>query len=520
MTSFWDRIKNLFSAAKTNLAPLPRGGITPTGYTSPATSLLQAAKPPSTSPFASGYYVPTSPTGPQIQLADAQQKLGVTSPTYKPTTTAVPTAGATQVGINPLGLGGYAPNTPYKQPTYNFDTTGGNNNGYTGLSDVLGGYDMGTQNNQDIDWNSMVNQTMAGNGQDPFNLENKSNEQLNSILNTIQEQMNAPKNQTSYLDLLKQAREAAGLPAIQGQLSGVEGELGKLNQAYKTALAGIETTPGLTTFQSGRRQQALDRSASPQIGELTAQQQTLQSQLGQANDLASQYFGAAGQDLQTQNELPGKQLDTLSKIMGIQSQQMQIAASQASLPIQQKLAQLELLAKQQELILGNTTDPLAQQKTLAEIAKIKAETQKMLSEASGTGGNLTQAQYTMAGFVNRMANSDQIINDLGNKFVGWESYIGGVAPNIFKSEDRQKYEQAERDFVNAKLRQESGAAISPSEFDSAIKQYFPQPGDSQAVIEQKARNRAQVIQDMQRQAGGAYTGSSGLPDSQGLANFQ
>ena len=50
-------------------------------------------------------------------------------------------------------------------------------------------------------------------------------------------------------------------------------------------------------------------------------------------------------------------------------------------------------------------------------------------------------------------------------------------------------EQSQRDFVNAVLRRESGAAISNSEFDNARQQYFPQIGDDDKVIEQKRRNR-------------------------------
>jgi hypothetical protein len=57
----------------------------------------------------------------------------------------------------------------------------------------------------------------------------------------------------------------------------------------------------------------------------------------------------------------------------------------------------------------------------------------------------------------------------------------------------QKYDQAKRDFVNAVLRKESGAAISQSEFVNAEKQYFPQPGDTPEVIAQKAKNRATAI---------------------------
>lgn len=71
---------------------------------------------------------------------------------------------------------------------------------------------------------------------------------------------------------------------------------------------------------------------------------------------------------------------------------------------------------------------------------------------------------------------------------------GGTLTNFTQSEAQQQVEQAQRDFLNAILRRESGAVIGPSEFDSGAKQYFPQPGDGEKVIKQKARNRQLAIQ--------------------------
>jgi len=68
--------------------------------------------------------------------------------------------------------------------------------------------------------------------------------------------------------------------------------------------------------------------------------------------------------------------------------------------------------------------------------------------------------------------------------------VAGSATNWTQSADQQKVEQAQRDFVNAVLRRESGAVISPEEFRNASKQYFPAVGDSDAVRAQKAKNRA------------------------------
>lgn len=54
-------------------------------------------------------------------------------------------------------------------------------------------------------------------------------------------------------------------------------------------------------------------------------------------------------------------------------------------------------------------------------------------------------------------------------------FLQSNLPSFLQSAERQKFEQAKRNFVNAVLRNESGAVIADSEFKNADKQYFPQP---------------------------------------------
>ena len=121
---------------------------------------------------------------------------------------------------------------------------------------------------------------------------------------------------------------------------------------------------------------------------------------------------------------------------------------------------------------------------------------------------MTTDQAKSAGYADRMQASNQII---GAKISAGTSRIERGAASVplignsLVSADYQQLEQAQRDFINAKLRQESGAAIAESEFENARKQYFPQPGDGPEVIAQKARNRDLVIQGMAREAGKGYT---------------
>jgi hypothetical protein len=118
----------------------------------------------------------------------------------------------------------------------------------------------------------------------------------------------------------------------------------------------------------------------------------------------------------------------------------------------------------------------------------------------------TEFQGKSATFGARALEADKILNELGTNYsplgINTKSsaarvpLVGGAleyGANLTLSDNSQKAEQAQRNFVNAVLRQESGAAINRDEFDNARKQYFPQPGDSQVVIAQKARNRQLAI---------------------------
>jgi hypothetical protein len=134
---------------------------------------------------------------------------------------------------------------------------------------------------------------------------------------------------------------------------------------------------------------------------------------------------------------------------------------------------------------------------------------------------LTDAQAKAYLFGTRMQESDKLLGQLaaggtdrrGNIKATLESVplIGdglGTLANGTQSDSQQKVEQAQRDFLNAVLRRESGAAIAPSEFDSAAKQYFPQPFDSAAVKEQKARNRQLAVQGIMAEVPGGQASAS------------
>lgn len=127
---------------------------------------------------------------------------------------------------------------------------------------------------------------------------------------------------------------------------------------------------------------------------------------------------------------------------------------------------------------------------------IDANGKPMISKPTKAEKPLTESQANSLMYGKRMQTAHKILEDLENSGVtrGW-SIVG------FKNEDQRKYEQAQRNFINAILRKESGAVIGDSEFDSAKKQYFPAFWDSEDVIKQKAANRKQVTRSMLNNAG-------------------
>jgi hypothetical protein len=131
----------------------------------------------------------------------------------------------------------------------------------------------------------------------------------------------------------------------------------------------------------------------------------------------------------------------------------------------------------------------------------------------GTEKAPSHEQGLVAGFANRLRTSNQVLDglaDRGEVVPSLKDRLAGAVPlglgKYAQSEDSQQIEQAQRDFINAQLRRESGAAIADSEFDNARKQYFVQPGEESnaALVAQKAAARKQALSNMAQSAGRAY----------------
>jgi len=158
----------------------------------------------------------------------------------------------------------------------------------------------------------------------------------------------------------------------------------------------------------------------------------------------------------------------------------------------------------------------------------------------GKSAGLTESQGNATAFGLRMKESHAALKDLeskgetgtgvirgtvgavvglapfvGDKFTAATDDIFNVLPSILggMSPEQQQVVNGRINFITAVLRKESGAAISPGEFLTAEKLYFPKPGDDATVIKQKQRARELAIKAMEIQAGPGAKSIQGLTPS-------
>jgi hypothetical protein len=163
----------------------------------------------------------------------------------------------------------------------------------------------------------------------------------------------------------------------------------------------------------------------------------------------------------------------------------------------------------------------------------------------GKSAGLTESQGNATAFGLRMQESHSALKDLekkgetntgviggtvggvvglvpliGDKLTAGVDNIYNVLPQVLGgySPEQQKTMNGRINFITAVLRKESGAAISPGEFVTAEKLYFPRPGDDDSVVKQKQRARELAIKAMKIQAGpGAKSIEETTPSESGAS---
>ena len=153
---------------------------------------------------------------------------------------------------------------------------------------------------------------------------------------------------------------------------------------------------------------------------------------------------------------------------------------------------------------GPKTIQLVQEKNIGLMAK---QAEQKLERESESKKPIGLEQGKVATFADRMMEANNQLQELAPAQTSLIQRNVANLPlgNYATSSEYKKAQQAERNFINAVLRRESGAVISPEEFANARQQYFPQPGDDESVMQQKAINRQTVIEGFTREAGPSYT---------------
>jgi hypothetical protein len=165
----------------------------------------------------------------------------------------------------------------------------------------------------------------------------------------------------------------------------------------------------------------------------------------------------------------------------------------------------------------------ANQYTEQELALINAKAKEIdkAKKAETTIKPPSDLQILAGGFADRMTAAQSLTSALESQApVGVMESIYKAIPLIGKeipqilpksfgglSPERRQYLQAANNWIRANLRKESGAAIGADEWTEEYVNYFPQPGDDDDTIKQKAMFREITTQNMARSAGREYTPS-------------
>lgn len=172
-----------------------------------------------------------------------------------------------------------------------------------------------------------------------------------------------------------------------------------------------------------------------------------------------------------------------------------------------------------------------------ESAYKQAQIDKMKQEASNPERNLTfedkeaikakyrqqsqeekqpaQNEFAAAGYSKRARQAEEEFSKLpAGTGTDWKARVFSILPNEVAPENLQMLDQAKRNFISANLRKESGAAISDQEYSNEDKKYFPQPGDSEGVIAQKARARQQAMLNLEAEGARALPRVGDAPRAQ------
>lgn len=149
----------------------------------------------------------------------------------------------------------------------------------------------------------------------------------------------------------------------------------------------------------------------------------------------------------------------------------------------------------------------------------QAEAAKATAANNAAGANITEGERNAGGYAARMVEASKLLDQFEGKgratyktdALGGVPLVGRALQTSAMTAEQQQYRQAQEDWVRAKLRKESGAAIGVDEMAREISAYFPEPGDLPANVEQKRQARAVANAAMVQSAGRGAPKSAAVP---------
>jgi len=110
---------------------------------------------------------------------------------------------------------------------------------------------------------------------------------------------------------------------------------------------------------------------------------------------------------------------------------------------------------------------------------------------------MTEGQSKDTVFSTRAAGALPLIDQFGDALTSLPETMGGKVPvigNFAKSKEFQQAEQAGKEFLQAILRKDTGAAITSEETAEYGTVYLPRPGDSPELLAQKKASRSRALE--------------------------
>ncbi len=242
---------------------------------------------------------------------------------------------------------------------------------------------------------------------------------------------------------------------------------------------------------------AIDPTVQAYLDQIQEQKRRGQQLADQTSDVANEApedyspYAALAKASAALGTVGGKSADTSAVSDSVNAYNQQAQGQK-----KMQLASLDNQANQLDKDTGLNLKTLEYLQNRQDLAGVKSLAPKALS----------QDQTKAAGFAQRVAEANAAMDKIQKGGYDRSSYLEGaksILPTSWLSPERQEQEQAERNFVNTVLRDESGSAISSSEFDSAREQYFPRAGDNPGVLALKAQSRQQALNNLLARAGGA-----------------